>query len=339
MPPRSAQRANGSLSARQWADLRQAARLARSENVTIQWRGTNNITILPGPPRGDRPGEKEQAMRTAPPRNEGSRRPPEPEAPRNNSKKQQRDADRRHDHVPKGCVASWLHLTQAALRRSRWQECQAVWTVWMRSRLSPRRDARRKLRLAFWREWTRPQFEPNPGIPATADYPRQLGFADLGRRSHRDEYLLQRVRARCARLTDACPHALCLRKVRYWVGGEWPDPGGGEDLNQADKKSHLMLMDQLRKWLPCGSDGGTPDAAALRRVDPTMRRQMTEYILESRMLSPRTHDLSRALTALEESLSGANESSGTSAGGRKGGTRGRDDPSLARADRKRGSRR
>ena len=104
MPPRSAQRANGSLSARQWADLHQAARLARSENVTIQWRGTNNITILPGPPRGDRPGEKEQAMRTAPPRNEGSRRPPEPEAPRNNSKKQQRDADRRHYHVPKRVV-------------------------------------------------------------------------------------------------------------------------------------------------------------------------------------------------------------------------------------------
>jgi len=338
MPPRSAQRANGSLSARQWADLRQAARLARSENVTIQWRGTNNITILPGPPRGDRPGGKEQVTRAVPPRDKSPQQPPDPEEQRGTSKKQQRDADRRQKHVPKGCVASWLNLTQAALRRSRWQECQAVWTVWMRTRLSPRSDARRKLRLAFWREWTRPQIEPSPGISDTADFPRQLGFSDLGRRSHRDEYLLERVRARCTRLSDACPHVLQPRKLRFWLGGEWPDQDG-EDLNKMDRKDYLMLVDQLHRFLPRGEDDSL-DVQALQRVPAQQRRQMVEYIEDGLMFSPGNPRLNVALTALRAPPSGdASKPGGTSAGGRKGSTRGNDDPSSSRADRKRRGRR
>eukprot|EP00966_Prymnesium_polylepis_P306466 7081950-Prymnesium_polylepis.1 len=37
----------GSLSARQWQDLRQAARLARSEGATITWRRDGTITLAP----------------------------------------------------------------------------------------------------------------------------------------------------------------------------------------------------------------------------------------------------------------------------------------------------
>lgn len=61
-----------------------------------------------------------------------------------------------------------------------------VWTEWKRSRLSPKRDARRKIRAAFWQEWTRPQF-------AGGQSSRVAGPSPLGLLSHRDKYILRRA--------------------------------------------------------------------------------------------------------------------------------------------------
>ena len=47
----------------------------------------------------------------------------------------------------------------------------------MRSNLSPKRDARRKIRAAFWNEWTRPRFTCKDGPPSLAPW------------SHRDRYI------------------------------------------------------------------------------------------------------------------------------------------------------
>ena len=342
MPPRPAQRANGSLSARQWQDLRQAARLARSEGVTIEWRGINNVTIIPGSARTpQRPVRKEQVPRQMSPRDKSSDEPSDPEAPAAKSKKHQRDALRAQEHRAEKQTKRWYKLSLAALRRARWQEGQAVWTQWMRARMSPPRDARRKIRLAFWREWTRPQLELSPGLPETADYPRQVGFADLGLRSHRDEYILQLVRARCARLTDARPWALRLRPFRYWVGGEW-DQGKG-CLNQADRDGHVAILENLRNFLPDGrlSGGLKLDMRAFRRqATAEETRQMLADLENATMFSPRNPDLPRVLAAFREALQGyANEPGGTTACGRKSSTRSRDDPSSARADRKRRGRR
>ena len=343
MPPRPAQRTNGSLSARQWQDLRQAARLARSEDVTITWRGVNNITIHPGSPRLSGPDRGGQEVRSTRPRDKGATHPPEPEGTPALSKKQQRSARRLQEHRGKmraepepgqpGLVAErWHTLTQAALRRSRWQQSQAVWTQWMRARLSPRRDACRKLRLAFWREWTRPQFAPGPGISETADPERQLGFADLGPRSHRDEYILKLARARCARLADACPWALRPRRIRYWLGGEW-DPDGGGCLNAGDRRGHTIILDQLRMF-------GKLEVPALRRTAKSAREALLQQFEDCMEFSPRNTDLPVVTAAIRASLrDDAAEPGGTTTRGRKDGARERDEPSSSRADRKRSGRR
>ena len=52
-PTRPARTTRGNLSARQWADLRQAARLARSEGVSLTWRPDGSILIMPPKPLND----------------------------------------------------------------------------------------------------------------------------------------------------------------------------------------------------------------------------------------------------------------------------------------------
>ena len=52
-PKHPAQATRGNLSARQWQDLRQAARLARSEGVSITWRRDGSMLISPPKPLTD----------------------------------------------------------------------------------------------------------------------------------------------------------------------------------------------------------------------------------------------------------------------------------------------
>jgi len=92
------------------------------------------------------------------------------------TKRQQREARRRAEHVPRRCVDRWLTFTQKALWTARRKHLDAVFTAHMRTRLRPKRDAQHKLRdlltractrrfhrravalhrlaLAFWRLWT-----------------------------------------------------------------------------------------------------------------------------------------------------------------------------------------
>ena len=76
----------------------------------------------------------------------------------------------------------WATLTFLVARAARAKYRGDTFTAWMRSRLSPRRDARRKLRSVFWQEWTRPQFGGSVVDPV------------LGLTSHRDEFIRARVK-------------------------------------------------------------------------------------------------------------------------------------------------
>jgi hypothetical protein len=261
------------------------------------------------------------------------------------TKKQQRDATRRLEFRTKKRIKCWQHLTSSVLRRSRWQAGQDVWTKWMRDRL--RGGPRRKLRSLLWREWTRPQFDGTPALPESADLPRQLGFAGIGRRSHRDVFILERARARCNQLARTVPWALCTRPLRYWLGGEW-DPDGEGCLNAHDRKDHEMLLHQVTKLLgPDLSGHSALTVQALRQSPADSRRGMAESCDEGLMFSPRDARLRTLRDALRASLNAeaTNDRGGSSAEHRKEGARSREQmggpptPDSARAPRKRRGRR
>lgn len=345
MSPHPAQAAcRGSLSARQWQEARQWARLARSEGVEITWRGSNNITFKPL-------GSARVTEQQAPPVS----RPKEVATPRSTaqpmdtgdaavlSKKQQRDTTRRLEFRTKKRIACWQRLTSSILRRSRWQAGQDVWTKWMRDRMSG--SVRRKLRSLFWREWTRPQFDGTPALSESADYPRQLGFEDVGLRSHRDVFILERARSRCNQLVCTIPWALCTRPLRYWLGGEW-DPDGEGCMNKFDRKEHGMLLHQLSKLFGSG-DPSALKVQALKQTPAEGRQDILVACDEGIMFSPRDRRLSKLRDLLCASLSGeaASDNGGSSANRRKEDTRSREEvdgpatPASARAPRKRRGRR
>jgi len=172
-PARSAA-TRGSLSARQWQDIRQAARLARSEGVTLIIHG---VKIF-----GDTPAGSRQPQRDAV-HDGGDQQPMEVDrqaaAAATKNKKQQRDALRAQENRVRKRMACWRRLV---LRMTIRPQRDAVWTEWMRSRMSPKCDARSRVRDAFWQEWTRPQFAGGSA-------------ARLGLMSHRDRYILGRADA------------------------------------------------------------------------------------------------------------------------------------------------
>jgi len=195
-------RTHGSLSDRQWKDLRQAARLARSENVTLTWRRDGSILISPYNPPVTATGIRQRQEARAPPDSQLEDAQPMDTVsesvvrPRQRSKKQlERDAKRAMDN--RALVASpWLArfelLTSRLLWAARKASCNAVWTAWMRHR-----QAVHKLRSLFWREWTRPHIAPpaHIGPPGSRLRAKCQGLLVLGLRSCRDEYILRRARA------------------------------------------------------------------------------------------------------------------------------------------------
>jgi len=310
--------------------------------VEIIWRGSNNITLKP---QGSPHVAEQPQPRVERPKKVTSATPTDKEAPqpmdtgaaaatmsKSQLKKQQRDALRRQQFHARLAQERWLRLVGTYCRSWRWQMCQDVWTTWMRAR---------KLRTLLWREWTRPQFEATPAIPETADFDRQLGSKDLGLRSHRDEFMLKRVRARCARLADSTPWVFILRRVRFWLGGRWDDGEGC--VNEFDRKEHMMFLQQM-KTLPIGN--GMVSMDQFRAFPAEARAVLASSCDEAIMFSPRKAyvdtNIRAARDKLRESLQDQanNNAVGTSAAGPKDGARSRDEagglatPPSARANRK-----
>jgi len=201
----------GSLNARQWQDIRQAARVARSEGVTITWRRDGSIAISPAPVSASTPHkagnqlrEQERSHRTTrdavaqPMDTAGSETIPS----KKQLQKQERDAGRAEaNRALKASpqLARWQLLSKRLLWTARKDTCNAIWTAWMRSRdPEARLEARRKVRNVFWREWTRPQIEPPPLPTVSPGSPMRViatGLQVIGARSMRDEYILKRSRA------------------------------------------------------------------------------------------------------------------------------------------------
>jgi len=203
-PKRPAQPAasRGSLSARQWQDLRQAARLARSEGVSLTWRRDGSILIMPAPQVSNKAGNRQRGQQME----QQMAHDPQPmdtqptetvDSPRPQSKKQQRDAERLQKWKAKQpasqWTARWLLLAKPLLWQVRRTHLDSTFTAWMRSRL----EARRKLRSLLWQEWTRPHIPPpsHIGPPGSRLRARSQGLLVLGLRSCRDEYILKRARA------------------------------------------------------------------------------------------------------------------------------------------------
>ena len=199
----------GSLSARQWQDLRQAARLARSEGVNITWRRDGTISISPshhndsskaaGHPQPTNVKTKEATHDSSEPQPMDTTGNAQAKKP---SKKQQRDAQRaRDDQALRASppIARWKLLTQKLVWRAHRIILDSTFTAWRLSRTPEARlEVRRKLRSLLWREWTRSRTDA-PSSPAVLPGSRMVviptGLQVLGARSLRDDYILARARA------------------------------------------------------------------------------------------------------------------------------------------------
>ena len=197
---------------RYYQDLRQLARLARSESVIIDRRRDGSIRFTPynslgdsTRPAGNRQAGLEKIRSTTRDANEQHHEPMDTvdnvRSPKT-SKKQQRDALRLQEfqeakRAPESqSAARWLLLAQRQLWAARKATCNAVWTAWARSRTpEARRATRLKLRGLLWRAWTRPQIEPPPLSSPPGCHAIPVGLQVLGARSLRDEYILTRARA------------------------------------------------------------------------------------------------------------------------------------------------
>ena len=186
------------MSARQWQDLRQAARLSRSEGVRLEWRRDGSITISPLTPGSANAGNRqrqsqEQATRD---RQSPERQPMDTvDSPRQPSKKQLRDAKRAEaDRALRASpfIARWKLLTQRLVWRANRLLLDSTFTRWMLLQ-----SARQKIRRAVWREWTRRHIEPptHIGPPGSRLRAKSQGLLVLGLRSCRDDYILGRARA------------------------------------------------------------------------------------------------------------------------------------------------
>ena len=219
----------GSLSARQWQDLRQAARFARSEGVTLLMHGVKIFGDKPA--AGSRPQVKETPRTSG-----GSRASDDADEPARATKKAQRDAQRAQANRARVREARW----RAFAKRLRYDHIvMPVWTQHMRSRMSPRRDARRKLRGVLWREWTRPQFEMGGGSAAPFGETSSLGLL-----SHRDRYILR------------CANALMHRAFP----DEPIDPMVRDDLHLEDQMVQAALLASLEDTPSETQGGGRTDA-------------------------------------------------------------------------------
>ena len=162
MPTRHPAQAAGNsrcLSARQWLDVRQAARIARSEGVSLVLHGVkvggdnvrfgNSKSTTPPHQEQDKSGGPEPMVTSEPTVQQESKKQPSARSVRR----------REEFRARKRAEERWMALTQKSLWVARRKRRDDTWTAWMRSTFSPRRDARRKIRAAFWGAWSKRQFK------------------------------------------------------------------------------------------------------------------------------------------------------------------------------------
>ena len=138
--PKAAAAKRGCLSARQWQDIRQAGRLARSEGITLIMHGVTVAPSARGHPepefkstvtsarggRGQQPKEAIGGACEQPPAKQHEQRPP----------KQQREQDRSLQRLNDfqqaiACGVRWQPLVQKLLRKVRAISRHNVWTAHM----------------------------------------------------------------------------------------------------------------------------------------------------------------------------------------------------------------
>ena len=225
-----------------WKEIRQAARTARSENVTVKLCPNGTVVVSPLRPldnstaaAGDRRCAPEKTKKTTP----NSPNPEPMVTDGEGAEKLSRKQRLEQRAVARQQAAQARQLTQAATRppqpqpqpdpappdrlarvlprwglltnRALWQARKETCTRVVRERREERKlEARRKLRelLRPWalREWARPQIEPPPISCPAGSRPLLSGLQVLGMRSRRDEYILARARALLDHLS--IPHRL-----------------------------------------------------------------------------------------------------------------------------------
>ena len=131
-PAQQASAARGSLSARQWQDLRQAARLARSEGVTLVMHGVKVSGEKTTTARQEAPRQQAAAQRDAA-QGAGDAQPMDttagaPAAVSDNSQ-QRRDARRLKEFLERKRAERWLPLVKSLLRAAHRNTLDATWTA------------------------------------------------------------------------------------------------------------------------------------------------------------------------------------------------------------------
>ena len=149
MKPKAAAAKRGCLAARHWQDIRQAARLARSEGVTLIMHG---VTVAPAA-RGQDPPQPQDKSTTTTTRDGRGQQPKEPignacehppakqheRQPPKQQREQQRSLRRLHDfQQAKACGARWEPLVKMLLRKERAISRANVWTEHLRYRIELR---------------------------------------------------------------------------------------------------------------------------------------------------------------------------------------------------------
>lgn len=195
----------GCLSVRQWADIRQAAQLAREQGVNLKVHGVVVFSTDSPPSAGHTQSEVKEKP-AAPRRASGRPQPMDSvgEQPVARTKKQQRDAQRLADHREQQraapILARWELLARQPLRVVRRMSRDEVWTSWRREAQEHKQAARRRLRALLrpyaWQEWTRRCIK----APARPPLPKgcvhvPTGVEIFSPLSMRDMFILKRAKA------------------------------------------------------------------------------------------------------------------------------------------------
>lgn len=255
--PAHAAAKRSTLSARQWADLRRAARLARSEDVYLVMHGVK-VSAAADSPRaagGRRQGhtgaptpvpDKEEVQPTEA---DGSATPA--------SKKKLRDARRLQEYQGRKRAKRWLTLVLPVLHIIRRNLRNDTWTAWMRSRVgSTQQRARPRLRNLLWLEWTRPQFGSSDDKASA-----------LGLRSYRDEYILRRARAFSQHIPELQADSASKAEMKELVSeGFTIDGVDPDDLQEA---LLLSLVTDSHARDPGENRQVTTRSRAVAEADPT----------------------------------------------------------------------
>ena len=219
MPPRrpsgqaaAARPQRSTLSARQWQDIRQASRLARSEGVVIEVHGfrcspaeDTTRTAACRPPAGGTAVEREppdaapsasgEEQNGEPMDTDVSPNAPTPQTPKQ-LKKLERDALRARTNRARKCIHGWHKFAHNLKYR---HVVSPAWTALQRACV-----ARRRIRDALWRAWT-------------WRYAKDAeGDGVLGLISRRDAYVFNRAENFCHQSLGRLPW-LRMGKGKVWI--------------------------------------------------------------------------------------------------------------------------